>query len=266
MKKTIYIFVCVLCVAVVVIGKIYWNHRIASTATQAEQHTQSATNQNDSPNASDTTKKTSVDVDKLTSDLPKSLAKKVSRAAKDGKTLKMLVVTPDKKPGWLPLLQDQLDDAYGKDLFDLTSESYGEKTTSDFLQASSYKSLFDLPRDTDIVLFESLILNDQGHVRTDDSLEGTLALKKAVEDKDKSMVFAMMPPNPLYKEPYYTGHVDQLADYAQKHDILYIDHWDAWPKPSSDKLRADLQKDKTTPNKKGDKIWAGALADYFTSK
>lgn len=278
MKKAGFIIICLLCVASVAVGKVYWNHKITTAATQAQQQLQGeSTNTNvDAAQDTDKPKKQSGDtktkkavpknVKALTADLPKQVSDPIHKAVQDGDTFHLLVVTAAKDPGWLSPLKKQLDKHYGNGLFDVTSESYGHKITSDFLDSGSYKDLFKVPANTDIILMESMMANDQGQLRTDDTLLGTTKLPEAIQKKFPDLTFILQPPSPSYNQPYYADHVDELRQYAKKENILYLNHWKAWPDPASQDITEDLQKDGETPNKKGNHLWGQYLADYFTSQ
>lgn len=268
MKKTLAIIICLLCIAVVIFGNIHWHHKIHSTAVEARQamgNTKGTTNKITSEQTT-TGHSDQPDIKQLTADLPNKLKDQIRKAAETGKPIDFLIVTNDKEAGWLSELKEQLEQSYGPDVFHITTESYGDHTTADFLHGDSYKSLFDIPSGTDLILFESLILNDKHKVSTDDTMIGTTKLYDAIKKDFPDVTFILQPPNPIYNESYYTEHVKKLRETAEKHDIPYIDHWKAWPNPDSKDILNDLNKNGTAPNDKGDKLWAKALSDYFTSK
>lgn len=268
MKKTLAIIICLICIAVVIFGNIHWHHKIHSTAVEARQaidntkgtinkitSEQTATGQSDNP-----------DIKQLTADLPKKLKDQIQKAVETGKPLDFLIVTNDKEAGWPSELKEQLEKSYGPDVFHITTESYGDHTTADFFHGDSYKSLFDIPSGTDLILFESLILNDNQKVSTEDTMIGATKLYDAVKKDFPDATFILQPPNPVYHQPHYTDHVKELRKTAEKHDIPYIDHWKAWPDPESKDILNDLNKSGTSPNDEGNKLWAKALAEYFTSQ
>lgn len=278
MRKAIFIIICMVCIAAVISGKVYWNHKISTTAADARQQMHDEPNQvkSNTAKASGKSKKESANaktkegaapnVDQLTADLPKKVADPIDQAVQDGNALHLLIVTAHDDPGWIAPLQVQLDKEYGKGVFDVTAESYGDKTTSDFLKNDSYQDLFDIPSGTDMILLESMISNDQGELSTEDTLLGTTRLRVAIQKKFPDMTFILQPPNPVYQRSYYADHVDGLRQYAKKEDILYINHWEAWPDPESQDIMDDLQKDARTPNKKGYQLWGQYLGDFFTSQ
>lgn len=268
MKKFIFLLICAASIAAIVSGRFYWHHKIQSTAAEAKQQMQQPATS--SEKGGETTKsasnETNPNLDKLTKNLPEAAAKSIQKAAENGNKLNFLVVSSTEDPDWLDVLQKQLHQAYGSDVFSITSKTYGDKTTADFLNGDSYKTLFDIGDETDMILMTAMIANDQGQVRTEDTLQGMNMLKQSIKSDFEDVTFMLQPPNPMYKHAYYNAHVGELREHAHENDIIYINHWQAWPDPKDEQMRDNLQKDDETPNQQGMKIWGQYLSDYFTGK
>lgn len=271
MRRFIAVAVCVLCVAVVFLGRMYWQHQIATVGAKAQQQlhnngqASNPGNLTDEEAPGDQTDGQPSDLHQLTKDLPDLLADNIQEAVETETPLQFLIVTRNDAETWPSLLQDHLDESYGEGVFHISTQTYGEQTTFDFLENDSYESLFQLPEETDLLLFESLILNDQQIVRTEDTLIGVRELYEAVTEEHSDLTFLLQPPNPVYQHPYYAEHVAELRDFAKEEGIPYINVWQAWPDVDDDDLLNYLNEEGNIPSEEGNELWADALADYFTS-
>lgn len=288
MKRSLFVLVCIICLAAILFGKMHWNHKLKTTAAQAnaqldETQAMLSRSASESTISADSSEKTADDtrgdqaaanayqrldltVSEMTVDLPKVLAETITSAIQQDETIQLVTVNMREEAQWPALLQTYLDHRYGPGVFNVLVRTYGDYTTYQLLHSNRYVASFNIPAQADIVLFESLILNDQKLVPTEDTLKGTRKLAAAIKDHWPQAVFLLQPPNPLYQHEYYTDHVQTLKAFAQEKNILYVNHWEAWPTPESEAILSLLSADHVTPNDKGYERWAQFLADYFTSQ
>ena len=77
---------------------------------------------------------------------------------------------------------------------------------------------------------------------------------------------SLQPANPLFQAKYYPLQVEALKNYADRNNITYLNHWDAWPDTQSEEIKKFLIGEPSTPNETGHKLWADFLVDYFISE
>lgn len=160
---------------------------------------------------------------------------------------------------WLELLSTELQSVYGKNLVETKTLSY-DMTSSQFVNQNMGELL---KNPGDLILFEPFTLNDNGEVGTKDGLENIAFVMKGVKSNNPDSTFILQPPHPLYDTIYYPKDVEELKDYSEEHSIPYLDHWTAWPELDDPEMKEFLAPDNSQPSKKGHRVWADFLIDYF---
>jgi lysophospholipase L1-like esterase len=280
MKRMIVAVICVLCLAVIIFGKVYWNHKIESTSAEAryelqnnqqagadqdsETNTKSNNEQNGEQDTEESTPET--DLEQLTSKLPSDLAEKITKAVEAKETLTLAAVGSNATKGgegnWPSLLQQQLNEAYGKGVFNVSVKSYGDALSTEVWQQTD--EMVELQ--PDIILLEPFTLNDNGDVAVEDSLTSIDLIRDAIQTKLQEVTFILQPPNPIHQPDYYLDQVEALQQYAEENNILYLNHWENWPDPQSGEITNYIQEDQSLPNDKGNEVWAEYVAEFLTGK
>src|SRR5699024_9986798 len=123
----------------------------------------------------------------LTKHLPQALSEKVTNAIEEDKNLSFIAMgsnaTASGEGTWTDLLQQQLDNAYGKDVFKLTVKSFGDDLSIDVVQQQKYEKAANLG--PDILLLEPFVLNDNGLVAVDDTLASVSTIITAFEEANE---------------------------------------------------------------------------------
>lgn len=260
MKNFFAIFIISLCILTMIAGKIHWNYKInAVSGNSGEQQT---TPKKEKQKQSETDK-----LQALTKHLPKPLKEKIITAKTEKAPLKMLALgsnsTPEGSGTWTSILQKRLDKAYGKGVFEIIVENYGDELSVNIVQQEAYQSA--LEHHPDIVLFEPFLINDNGKVAISNTLDSIEIIINKFQEKNKNVTIILQPPNPIHQAVYYPNQVKALEEFAEKHNYIYLHHWDNWPDYNSDEF-LDYVNDDSLPNTNGHQVWADYLAKYFTGE
>jgi|SRR5690606_30821188 len=259
MKNVITIFIVALCTLTIVLGKIHWNYKIKAVSdNNGEQpKTEQAQNQKSELNKIET----------LAKHLPEPLQNKIKAAKTEKTPLTILALgsdaTAEGNGTWTSILQKKLDKAYGPGVFDIVVENYGDELSINIAQQETYKSAFE--HNPDIVLFEPFLINDNGKVAIENTLESIDMIINKFQENNENITIMLQPPHPLHKAVYYPNQVKALEEYAEKNNYIYLNHWDNWPDYNSDEFLDYIDSD-AMPNTRGHQLWADYLAKYFTGE
>ncbi|WP_181833279.1 SGNH/GDSL hydrolase family protein [Bacillus taeanensis] len=265
MKKLFIAVVCLASLSALIAGKIHWDQKIKEAAVDALLEGSPVEAEAKELASSETTP---VNVDTLTANLPEDLAEKIQAKLASKETIKFVVVgskaVSEGEQGWPALLQQQLDTAYGEDVFDIVVKSYGDDHSVTVVQNQKQYEIAALQ--PDILLLEPFTLNDTGAVESENNQQSIEAIVYAVKQSSPDAVIFLQPPNPAYNVLYYSAQVAVLEAYAAEKGYYYLNHWASWPKPDSEELLQYIHKEDDTPNEKGHQLWADYLGNYFLSK
>lgn len=117
--------------------------------------------------------------------------------------------------------------------------------------------------DPDILLIEPFILNNNGVVLIEDSLEHIRFILTTIENALPETDIVIMPANPIYGANFYLAQIESLETFAAEESYLYADHWEAWPSTEDEALQDYLEDGR--PNEAGHMIWAEYMLEYLTS-
>lgn len=268
MKKVFAVAIFAICIFSIIAGKIHWDTKIKATSNpnQVIDNNNDETGTPTDHNSDDSG--VSGDFTDLLTNFPENIATTIETKLESGDQLEMIAMgsaaTAEGDGTWTNLLQQQLDEAYGNGVFQLNAQSFGNDLSIDVTQEQKHIEVANL--EPDILLLEPFLLNDNGVVAVDNSLESVGIIINAVESASEDVVIILQPPNPIHNAVYYPGQVDALQAYAQEHDIIYLDHWTNWPDQTSDDILDYIDEEDSTPNEKGHEIWAEYIANYFTGE
>ena len=266
MKKALIALTCIVCILCILAGKLHWEKKIDKTVEDAKSsvqsvHAEERTNSPADENHSD-------DLSKLTANFPESLSEKVLNAVQEGETISIVAMGSDATVSgegtWTNRLQQRLNEAYGEGVFQLTVKSYGDDLSIEVVQQQKYEEVADLK--PDILLLEPFVLNDNGLVAIENTLDSVEIIINAVKHASEDAVIMLQPPNPIHNATYYPAQVEALQNYAEEQGIIYLNHWTNWPEQTSEDILNYLNEETNTPNEKGHEVWAEYLAKYFTGE
>jgi hypothetical protein len=271
MRVAAFVIVLILAVGSVVVGKIHWNHKISAyNGVESNLVIDNEQNENELKNSKQNVQTIEPDISSFTKNLPEDVKNKIENAAKTGEPLTFVILgsksTSIEETGWANLLKQQLIQNYGEKLFDISIHPISEKNSLEIVEETLHQEALD--RKPDILLLEPFILKDNGEVRMEDRLENiNMIIGDFVEVNSDVFVF-LQPANPLYNATYYPKEVEELKQFAQSNNILYLDHWQAWPDQTSSEIQEFLSQDpvmsiKSVPNEQGHQLWADYLTAYF---
>ncbi|WP_077619749.1 SGNH/GDSL hydrolase family protein [Bacillus sinesaloumensis] len=262
MKKILVVIVILLSVAIVVTGKMHWNNKIQATAKTAQVE-KPYNNDKVKTTAEENLENKKIEVEAYSKNLPEEIQAKLMSAIQGGKSVNLVIAgssaTPEEPGGWPTLLKGQLHDTYGESVINIEIKEIADKLSTQVIQEGLYKEIISLS--PDVLLLEPFILEDNGKVTIDDRLVNLSTIIEAIKKELPETVVLLQPANPLFKAVHYPKEVNALKEYAERNEIIYLNHWEAWPDYQSEEINGYL--DDGTPNEQGQKLWADYLSEYF---
>lgn len=258
MKKLFVLVTLIVCGAAIIFGNLHWNNKISA---QGEKVT---TIKETGSIIEEPKKEEKEIVSKYSSNLPEGLQEKVNNAASSGEPLKLVIFGATAVEGaWPNQFSKELKATYGENVFQVTVLSTDNKTTRDVVNDKSYEEINKLQ--PDILLFEPSMLKDNGQIGIVNTLNNVQTMIGSWQEANEDMTLMIQPPNPIYSATYYPSEVAQLKDYAEKNNIIYVNHWENWPDLEDIKME-DYLTEENEANESGNKIWADFLIEYFIAK
>lgn len=266
MKSFIVIIVTFLSFGLLVFGKFHYDSKIASHAnTTYEKKLEVETKEVKNDKVEASTEEV-VDFSAFTKNLPEEIVSKINGSVSSNLPLHLVILgsksTSSDSYGWPAQLRQKLEETYGG-IFSITIEEISDKTSMEVVNEDLYQPIVNSK--PDILLFEPFILTDNGKVRMEDRLVNITTMLDAFKSENPDMVVLLQPAHPLYNAKFYPREVNELKNYAEENEIIYLDHWSAWPEQTSRDLLNYLIEDSAEPNEEGHKLWAQFLMDYFVS-
>ncbi|CAG9621400.1 SGNH/GDSL hydrolase family protein [Sutcliffiella rhizosphaerae] len=250
MKKIIILVLCVLGASLIYLGKLHYDSKIAAAGKSS----------------SEIPVEENIDLTKLTKNLSEDMNLIIQNKINNNETINILIVGSNAlvasniELSWPSLLEQKLIENYGEGIFKLQVENLKFVSTNVFIETDSIKKL--LEEKQDIIIFEPLLLNDNGFVRIEDSLRNLSSIIDVILKEQHDTYLILQPANPILNAPIYEEQVNELKDYAQENSIEYFNHWEIWPvgEEVGDYLEGDF------PNEQGHQLWADYFINYFISK
>jgi hypothetical protein len=259
LKVAINVVACMICGAVLYMGHQHWEEKIDAHAENIAGDEALAEQAKDKPEK---------DIRIYTKGLPPFLEGRINKAYDTKQPIDFVIVESGSKaakgPSWAERLKDNLEKAYGKEIFNTNVQSYKEMTTIDMVGQNLTGKLSSLQ--PDMVLFETPMIQDNGIVGIQNTFHHLNAILDEIKKSNPRIVLMLMPPNPLYQEEVYPREVAELRKFAQTKGVYYIDHWESWPASNSPELLNYLEKDRRFPNEKGHELWAQTVTRTFISQ
>ncbi|TGA97544.1 hypothetical protein E4665_11925 [Sporolactobacillus shoreae] len=261
MKKFWLIAVIILCIATVLGGKIYWNHkigRISSSNLQSGINTSSGVASDFSLDGSSAT------INKQISALPKSLQKAASSARKNNGQVQIAMVGSENVQALSLLLQHQLDLTFGDLFFKVTAIDLGQINSLNLNQAKTTDLFKNMSARPDAVIFTPLLYNDNGKVGSGDTETVTGLFEEKIRLQYPKAAFFISLPNYSSDAPYINSRIDSLEAYVTDQKFQNLNYLSKWPKGNT---RANLvSSDGHTMNKAGQTVWINYVISQWGLK
>lgn len=263
MKKLFILLLMVGCVGVIFVGNLHWKSLNASLApAEAE-----SSEQSEEANQADTTS-TEGNIEgylaytaKWSSELRSTFENRLA----EGEALNMVIVGSQAmdavEPGWNDKVAEAVNAAYGETI-SVRSVSY-DSTSFDFVEEGKGEEIADM--NPHLVVFEPLLLNDNGVVRIEDSLDYVEDILEDIASSNAGVEFIFTPSQPLYSPGLYATQIQALQEFADENDYIYINHWENWPDVQSEEVK-DYLNDDSSPNALGQEAWANAIISYLITE
>jgi hypothetical protein len=264
LKKLIVIIAVVLSMAAVIVSKLHWDDKIAAKASVDTKSYVKDSSLDENKSSSEEKER----LKKLTGNLDKAIAEKIKEAIDKEEQLHLVIFGSASTPlinGWPSLVKEELLNAYGDAVLRVTIKEIANKNSSEVINEGLYKSVID--SSPDLLLYEPFFLYDNDQFAVNKRLENLEYVIGEFEKANPDLITIIQPANPLHNATYYPGQVDELKEYALGNDILYIDHWSAWPDQTSkemlDYVNGSGLPRSGQPTEKGHQVWAEYLTEYF---
>ena len=254
MKNILIVLICTAATFLIFLGKVQYDNKIAQAGK--------LTNTNQSNSKSDSR----LDLTKNMSD---ELQIIIKNKIESEETINILIVgsdaimnsDPNNLP-WPSQVKNALEENYGKQTFHVEIKNFEKITTNYLIESKGHEEIATVR--PDILIIEPLLLNDNGFVRTEDTLKNLEEIISSVKQLNEETYLIIQPPNPIYEPNTYLEQVQALEEFAAKKNIEYFNHWDNWPDTTSENLKELLEG--SFPNAKGQNIWADFIIEYFIAK
>ncbi|MCM3253628.1 SGNH/GDSL hydrolase family protein [Priestia aryabhattai] len=257
MKIWVNILAIIVFIAAIAAGKMYWNNKVSEQSVSAPTKVETSSNKNESENT----------WKEHAQNLPKSVKARLQNAKQTETPLKLVIVgsasQEQVKATWAELLKKEIEDSYGSSLINVEVHEYKNMTTLQFIKSGDYKEIADVQ--PDVLLFEPFLLNDNGVVGIENTLENINIILTYVKEQNEQVITILQPSAPVYKANNYPNDTEALKQFAKENGYDYINHWTAWPDYRSEGILNYLTKTHGQPNDDGEKLWAQYLENYFTN-
>lgn len=262
MKAIFTILLAVLCVVILVLGNLHWNDK-----------TTNAVNKNTDSPVKEIKESAAEKLTDLSRDQVLSLAAKWPEQSKEilgdtydeDRPFKVLAVGSEvlgmEHSQWGKIIEEKVHGSY-EDMVSFSVKGF-PKTSSEFIQENLAAEISS--QKPDMVILEPFTLNDNGKVVIEESLGNVTSIIKEVKKDHPSVVVVLQPPYPLYNANFYPVQVDALKNYADEHELVYLDHWAVWPDYRTEEIKEYLVEDLSEPDDEGYELWASFVGEYLVS-
>jgi lysophospholipase L1-like esterase len=258
MKHFLVICLTILCSAILVLGNQHWKEKIRVTASEDSSETY-----NGEKEAAATV---GTEFFSYIKNWPDEAQLSYKQAINENKPYKILIVGStalgSESSGWADILKDKLKECFHNTI-DVSVKSY-DLTSTQIIEERKDEEI--ATEKADLILLEPFILKDNGKVTIEDSEENINEMIGSIKTANQGAIVLLQPANPLFQAKYYPLQIEALKKYADRNNITYLNHWDAWPDTQSEDIKRFLIGEPSTPNELGHELWADYLIDYFISE
>ncbi|MEK3888445.1 SGNH/GDSL hydrolase family protein [Bacillus sp. FSL K6-3431] len=264
MRTALTYLAIIACGIFLVSGYLYWKEQTNNAVGTNEKAGPVVSNKESDEKK---TTKTSADPNLLlmTGNWPEKAQETFEEAIDVGRTYKVAIVGSaalgKDNNGWSDMLKEELVAIYGKNNLEISIFEYPVR--SDQFIAEGYDEEVAAYK-PDLILFEPFNLNDNGNLGTSENHENIMSVIKTLEKANEKAVVILQPPHPVVST-IYPSQVDELKDFAEEQELVYLDHWPNWPDTDDETLNDYLMDPASAPNEKGHELWFKFLKEYFIS-
>jgi hypothetical protein len=163
---------------------------------------------------------------------------------------------------WPLLLEEKLSDLADVPEIETTIVDVERLTSRDVLNSEFINEVIDSK--PDVLLFEPFILNDNGNLPMDVSLQALEGMLEQIQEELPDTALILMPANPLPGANFYLKQIEELESFAKENDYLYAYHWLGWPSTEDGELEDYIANGR--PNEAGHALWAEAMLEFLTKE
>lgn len=298
MQKFILIGIIVLSVVSIIAGRLYYGERLDTIASNAQEEMAGGAssveenneteeiedtevgeaevdpadvNEENNEEAENVSDFTTEELDSLTDGIPEEIAETITTNIQNGDTVSLVTlgtrssadyydegVTP-----WPELLEEELEEVYGEDVFEMTNINHGEFTSREIVELGRHTSLAEV--EADIFLIEGFNWNDNLAVVTpDEAQENMEEMIDMAASENEDMVTVLQPSPPAFGTSIYPEQVAEFEEFAEE-NYIYINHWEAWPDLDDEELLDYVDEDRM-PNQTGHELWSNYIIQTFAAQ
>ncbi|WP_209121665.1 SGNH/GDSL hydrolase family protein [Alkalihalobacillus sp. BA299] len=265
MKNILFVLILLLCVTLLIFGKQQYDQKLNKIAKEAKETIgQPVSSQHDQKEPLQGEMELEI-IDGIDPHLQDKLINAIANNESINLAIfgsNAMATAEGTETAWVNLVIDELKSTYGEELFDVQIFEVGNRTTYEVIESRIHSEVAQFH--PDILLFEPLLLNDNGNATMDLTLSNITTIVTEIQANSPEVLVILQPPNPIYNPNYYFSQVSELEEFAETQGYVYIDHWEAWPDITDEAILDYI--DRTRPNQKGHEVWASAVIEYFTGK
>ncbi len=261
--RAISMLVVLFCIGALVYGNFHWNDKLGSAVNQEAANILT----NRSETATEVTENKENSTKGSFAELPLEMSEFLTEKHNNGEVVELVIIgsdvnkLADKK--WTKLFKEELQTTYNE-LFNITVNAIpGEVTTADVVNEGLHlENLNSVP---DIVILEPFLLDSNGLIMIEHSLENISIMIEDLKEMNSDLFLILQPGQPLRNATYYPKDVEELRTWSVEHGYTYINHWESWP-TNAEELSEYIETEDIIPNDKGHEVWAEHLIKYFTGE
>lgn len=267
MKNFFILVLAISCGVVLYLGNSNWKEKtIISTDAANNQETKKTAAPGEE--AEETDKRITIkEFQKISVNWPADAKRRFEQTLLEGITYKILLAGSaalgSNEDGWAYLTKKELEETFGEGAIEVDIQVFGG-TSMEFSDQDKVSDM--IAAEADLIVLEPFTLQDNSFVRIEDSHAHTSNWISEVKEKNPDTVFILQPPNPIYDANYYLVQIKELEKFAETNDIIYLNHWSAWPSTDSEEIIPYLNEENETPSEKGHELWSKYVTDFFINK
>ncbi|RYM05888.1 hypothetical protein EWH99_04480 [Sporolactobacillus sp. THM7-7] len=256
LKKFWLIVVIILCLAVIIGGRFYWNYKIDHTSMSAVQ-----TGSDVIAGGSSESVESGKNIKAHIENLPKSMQKAAEEAETEDGQVQVILIGDKNAEALATQLQEKMDQTFGDLFFKVTGRDMGKSTSLELNHAKLSDLFQNVNGKPDAVIYTPPVYNDDHQVSTDDTNTVISLFEEKVHVTYPDAAFFVSPPSYSPERPYINERIDDMETYAKEQKIQYLDYLSKWPK--GEKRSQLVGNDGETMNKSGQKIWMDYISDRW---
>ncbi|GAE35779.1 SGNH/GDSL hydrolase family protein [Halalkalibacter akibai] len=263
MKSLLYIGSIILSITIIIVGHFYYQQKLETIAEESQALALTIT-----PPTTTETVETETAAGEVEASLT-GLVKELTVSLEDEDSLAITVFgsasiayDEEASSSWPLLLEDQLSELVENPSLSMVTVNVDRLTSIDIINSEYVNEVIE--SNPTLLLFEPFILNDNGVIRIEDSLDALEIMMQQLTDALPNTTIVLVPANPLPNAGFYLTQIEALENFAAERDYLYANHWTSWPSTDNEALRNYIANGR--PNKDGHALWADAMFEFLTNE